>query len=430
MRPISVLILILLVHGIAEPQEMGESLRDIEVRVERILLENILPFWYPGTVDGENGGYQFNHDVGGEWLGAAPKSLVAQARAVWFFSRFYNDGYGTKEHLEAARSGFEFLRDRMWDRVFGGFFWEMDHAGRIGNKPHKHLYGQAFALYGLSEYIQATQDSSAVRLADELFGLLEEHAYDREYGGYREWFLRDWGEAPPEQSYLANPPGGKLMNTHLHLMEAFSSYYLASGDELVRERLLELILIQSNAVVRKDLGACTDKYERDWTPLLTSEFARVSYGHDIENIWLLVEACRAAGVANGVLLDLYRQLMSYSVDFGFDYELGGFFNSGPFAAPAENRRKVWWVQAEGLVAALYMYELTGEERYFSIFTQTLDWIEAHQVDWENGDWYAVIEEEGTPSGGKAHGWKSPYHNGRSMLQCLQRLKALTNTQEE
>jgi len=115
------------------------DLDDARGRLQRILLENIVPFWYPQTIDAENGGYHLNHDGRGKWLGPAGKALVTQARMVWFFSRLYNEGYGSGEHLAAARSGFEFMRDRMWDRVFGGFFWEMDTTGRIGTKPHKHL---------------------------------------------------------------------------------------------------------------------------------------------------------------------------------------------------------------------------------------------------------------------------------------------------
>ena len=64
---------------------------------------------------------------------------MTQARTLWFFSRYYNDGYGGSEFLEAARHGFEFLRDRMWDSVFGGFFWAVDTAGEIATRPHKHL---------------------------------------------------------------------------------------------------------------------------------------------------------------------------------------------------------------------------------------------------------------------------------------------------
>lgn len=40
----------------------------------------------------------------------------------------------------------------------------------------------------------------------------------------------------------------------LHLLEAFIPYYRLTKDPLARERLFELVLIQSNTVLRKGLG--------------------------------------------------------------------------------------------------------------------------------------------------------------------------------
>jgi len=87
-------------------------------------------------------------------------------------------------------------------------------------------------------------------------------------------------------------------NGQAFALYAIPEYYRASKLPLARERLLELINIQSNAMVRKNLGACTDKYERDWTPRPEAGYARVSYGRDIENVWLLIDACDAAGLSN------------------------------------------------------------------------------------------------------------------------------------
>jgi mannose/cellobiose epimerase-like protein (N-acyl-D-glucosamine 2-epimerase family) len=392
--------------------------------LERILNENIVPFWYPQVVDEENGGYALNHDSSGLFQGPTDKALVAQARTLWFFSRLYNSGYGGPEHLAAAEHGYKFLRDRLWDDEFGGFFWAVDAQGRVATRPHKHLYGQGFALYALTEYAVASKKAEAAGLAAELFYLLEEKAHDATYGGYMEWFRRDWGPGPEAGTYMSTPPGGKLMNTHLHLLEPFTTYSDLSEDDLVRDRLIELILVQSSAVLRKDVGACTDKYTRDWTPLLEPAYARVSYGHDIENIWLLMEACRAAALPNGPLSDLYRQLADYALRYGFDHERGGFYEAGNFSQEADAKNKIWWVQAEGLVAMLYMYQHTGEGKYWDAFASTYDWIEGHQVDWRHGDWFASVDANGVASGGKAHAWKTPYHNGRAVLTCLQVLAQL------
>jgi mannose/cellobiose epimerase-like protein (N-acyl-D-glucosamine 2-epimerase family) len=402
----------------------GQEAQDL---LEKLLLENIVPFWYPDVIDEQEGGYRLNHDAQGRWLGPADKALVTQARTVWFFSRLYNSPYGKPEHLEAARHGFRFLRDRMWDRENGGFYWAVSHDGSEATQPQKHMYGEGFGLYALAEYIRASRDPEAVELAKELFALMEEKAHDGEYGGYREVFARGWSNDPSDLEGVGPSmgpdldPDRKLMNTHLHLMEPMTTYYEVTGEDLVRDRLVELIFVQSNAVVRKGLGACTDRYQKDWTPLDGEMDRRVSYGHDIENVWLLIEACKAAGIPNGPLTDLYHALYAYSLEYGWDAEKGGFYYFGPFDEPASFRGKSWWVQAEGMVSGLVMHRLTGDEKYYEVFEKTLQWIVEEQADWENGDWHAWV---GGRQEGKAGPWKSPYHNGRAVLECLEILESM------
>jgi mannobiose 2-epimerase len=223
------------------------------------------------------------------------------------------------------------------------------------------------------------------------------------------------------------PAGLKLMNTHLHLLEAMTAYYRASKLPAAAERLRELIAIESNAVVRKGLTACTDKYEQDWTPRLEGSYARVSYGHDLENVWLLIDALRALGESPWPYMDLFRALWDYSLKFGYDTQQGGFYDDGAFNQQADRRNKTWWVQAEAIVSALYMYDLTREQKYLDVFRQTYDFIDKHQTDWAVGEWHGTITPDlQVRPGGKANIWKAGYHNGRAMIECLAILKSLTS----
>jgi len=237
-------------------------------RLERVLNENIVPFWQRKGLDSENGGYIINFGANGESKGPGDKMIVTQARMVWLFSRLARSGYGDKESLKAAELGYRFLKEKMWDEKNGGFYWEVDATGEKKLKAKKHLYGQAFGLYAVSEYYLASKRKGGLRFANQIFDVLEAKSHDREYGGYIEFFNMDWTPQDDEVSYMGVPSGLKLMNTHLHLLEAMTTYYRASRKPLARERLLELINIQSNAVVRKGLGACTDKYDRNWRPRL------------------------------------------------------------------------------------------------------------------------------------------------------------------
>ena len=219
-------------------------------------------------------------------------------------------------------------------------------------------------------------------------------------------------------------PTHKLMNTHLHLMEAMTTFYQASKLPLARERLLELISIESNTVVRKTLAACTDKYTRDWKPLREGDFRRVSYGHDLENIWLLMDAAKAAGLPAGPLQDLYRESFAYCHKYGYDAMNGGFYDSGFPNQPADRKTKVWWVQAEAIVTALRMFELTGEPVYRDVFRQTWDFIEREMIDWKAGEWHASVTPSGEKRGDKAQIWKAGYHTGRALVECLESLRRL------
>lgn len=414
---------------VADPFSVARS-RAWRKELNEVLSENILRFWLEKSIDREHGGYFMHFDAAGARKAENTKAIVTQSRTLWLFSRvsrndFEGEGLPTRDaSLKAARHGFEFLRDHMWDHEHGGFLWMVDPvAGKI-LMPGKHLYGQSFALYALAEYYRASQDREVLALADRLVEYLEKYAYDTRYGGYEEYFERDWKKpAEGTQGYMG-PSHWKLMNTHLHLMEAFTTYLEARETTLARRRLEELVQIQSNAVVRKNLGGCTDKYQRDWTPITDGNNGRVSYGHDIENVWLLVDSNRALGHSSYPLRDLFIALWEYTLAHGYDAEQGGVYYFGEPNAPASNREKSWWVQAETLVSALTMYELTGQRRYLYVFESTWNLVREKMVDRQSGEWHARIPGERSPGGDKANNWKSGYHNGRAMIECMKLLKRL------
>lgn len=399
--------------------------------LEDLLTNSVLRWWYPGTLDVMEGGFRLNHDASGQYRGPSTKAIVTQARETWFFSRISRSPYGKPEHLEAARHGFEFLRDRMWDADHGGFHWHVDSTGTHVLRREKHMYGQAFGLYALSEYATVSGDPDAADLAGQLFNLIEAHAHDAAFGGYRELFEPDWSAAtantlnPVERS---TPVGGKLRNTHIHVLEALTAYYVMSRDPLARERLIELITICSVAVVRPSAGAGNEFFTADWTPL--PGFDRVTYGHDIETVWLLIDACRAAGIPTSPIRGQLEHVFATSRRYGFDERQGGFSESGRWGQRADRRSKVYWVQAEGMLAPLHLFWLTGDVKYLDCFHRTLRWIVERQVDRANGEFHAIISPRGRVTGAKADLWKAPYHQGRSLIMCLELLDQLSDPRGE
>jgi cellobiose epimerase len=428
-RAAAVLLVVLFqVPAVVAPQPRDEDATRLRASLpvlRKNLEEAVVRFWYPRVVDRVHGGYRVAFDADGKPAPDGSKMIVTQARMLWLFSRLARAGHRAPEMREAAAHGYHFLVDRMRDPQDGGYFWEVDETATRVADATKVIYGQAFALYALSEYARLTQDETVLARATELFEVVDRHAHDGTFGGYFEVFERDWSPPPASKaSPIGGPPGAKLMNTHLHLLEAIAEYYRASASPPARERLLELVAIEGNTVVRKELTACTDEYRRDWTPILEGSAADVSYGHDVENVWLLADAVKTLGHSNAIWLDLYRRLFDYSYRYGYDRQQGGFFSRGPFNAPADEREKIWWVQAEGLVSALTLFTLTRESTYARVFEETLRWIDQKQTDWRAGEWYAEVLPDGSTRGVKGDRWKAGYHNGRALLESIRLIESL------
>ena len=392
--------------------------------LEKMLLENIIPFWYPRVLDFENGGYCLNHDMKGKWLGPINKEVVSQARTLWFFSRLCRTSYSKPEYLNAARCGFEFLSRSLWDDQYGGVFWEVNPAGTTSVVDEKHLCGQTFALFALSEYGMSTKSGRALDMSTELYELIEHYGRDHVHGGYFEVLARDWSPASSEsQSFMNTVPEMKLAVTHLHLLEALATYFLASQNALARGSLFELILIESNTVTRPSMLSpfvTATRFTPNWKSWLGKEANYALCGFELKKIWILLQAAQTLNISPYLLLDFNALAAQSITDRGFDSSEGGFFDVSLHDLE-KSAVKPWWIQAEALVSLLNMYLLTDEPRYFRLFSQTLNWISENLVDWEHGGWYPVVGENGPGGHFKADAWKTPYHNGRAIIVCIEML---------
>ncbi|MCC6242099.1 MAG: AGE family epimerase/isomerase [Gemmatimonadaceae bacterium] len=245
---------------------------------------------------------------------------------------------------------------------------------------------------------------------------LEERFHDSQHGGY---FAID-----PHTT--AEPPSvamEKWQNDHVHALEALVAYFAIAPSPLVRERIVETILILSRTVVRSDHASSRDLHSRAWHPDPTDR--RVSYGHDVECGWLLLDACDAIGMSPSLLLPHVTAIFGTLLAHGLDLGGGGVCHTGNVGASADDRRKIWWVQAEVLVGSLDLYMRTGLPAAGRVYLEVLQWIDSKQADWTNGEWHDCITASGVPGGKKAAHWKGPYHSGRAMIECLLRVARLS-----
>jgi mannobiose 2-epimerase len=401
------------------PAELQRQAR----RCRQILQASIIDFYLPACVDRAHGGYlEALRD--GKFAPTGERFLVLQARQLWFFSTLAADGPHQEAARAAARSGFDFVEGKFRDRAHGGYFAKVSDAGTPTDR-RKHVYLQAFALYGLAAYHRASGDRAALAAAQDLFRTLEEKCHDAAHGGYAEFFREDWRPItdPREPSYVG-AAGTRTFNTHLHVLEAQAELYRVWPDPLVRRRLEELLAINTLTVRLPEHGCNVDGFTPDWQPLRTPGNLRASYGHDVEAAWLCLDAARALGRPPALLRGWAEGLVGYSLRHGYDRGRGGFYYSGPLGRDADDTKKEWWVQAEALVTLLELYRLTGRPDYYARFARTLDFVEQHQVAKEGG-WWATRQADGSPAGtSRTSMWQGAYHSGRSMLRCARLLDEL------
>ena len=422
------LCLLLAPSALAEPPAADapparEALQEQARRCRSILKTSLVDFYLPAAVDQDNGGY-FESLRDGKLAPTGEKFLTMQARQLWFFSTLASEGIERDAAREAARTGFEFLEKKMRDPRQGGYFSKATDAGEPKD-TRKHVYLNTFVLYGLVAYHGAADEPRALAAAKDLVRVLEDKAHDARNGGYDEFFTDDWRViTDPKESSYVGAPGTKTYNTHLHVLEALTELYRVWPDPLVKERLAELLAVNTNTVHCPDFPCNLDGWRPDWGLIETPANLRASYGHDIECTWLALDAARALGQPPALYRNWAESLCGYSLKYGYDRRHGGFFYTGPLGKPAEDTRKEWWVQAEGLVAMLELYRMTGKPEYYAAFSQTLDFVEKHQVAPEGG-WWATRATDGSPQGDqRSSPWQGAYHSGRAMLRCAKLLDEL------
>ena len=403
----------------------AEELRAQAERCRRILQESLIDFYLPRCLDRANGGY---YEVlrDDKFAGSGEKFLTLQARHLWFFSTLAVEGFQREESLAAARHGYEFIQNKMRDRVHGGYYSKVTDAGEPKD-ARKHAYLNAFTLYGLVVYHRASKDPQALEAAKQLFRTLEEKSCDREFGGYIEFFERDWQPVTSGSGYVG-AIGHKTYNTHLHLLEAFAELYRAWPDPLVARRLRELITINTSTVQHPEVRANVDAFTREWRMVMEPRNLRASYGHDVECAWLVLDAARTLDLPANVLLSWAKSLADTSLQYGYDPKHGGFYAGGPLGQPADDLKKTWWVQTEALLGMLELYRLTRDQKYYDAFAKTLDFCEQHHVA-KQGGWWATRAADGSPTADRTRTgpWQGAYHAARALILSANWLDELSRT---
>ncbi len=407
--------------------------------VEAELEGNLLPFWRQRSpersalvdpIDRGVDGFIGEMANDGTVRADAPRGLILNARLLWAFSSLF-EARGDSRDLALARRAHEFLETRFRDHDSGGYLWRVDASGRPLDATKK-IYGQAFAIYALSAYSTATRDASAHEAARKIFRLIEDHAHDDEWGGYIEARADDWSPARELRLSAKDMNAAKSMNTHLHVLEAYTgllrSWPPSAPDApdservsvaSVGARLRELIELFGRHLLDRSSGHLHHFFDEDWTVLSDS----YTYGHDIEAAWLLCEAAEVLGDASVTSeVEEWAALIAGAVaDEAIDQD-GGLAYEGRDGAVIDANRE-WWCQAEAVVGFWQVFGLTRDQWFADTAIRIWEFIERRVIDRTDGEWFWRIFPDGTPDPAepKVSEWKGPYHNIRMCLETLRRI---------
>ena len=404
-------------------QMNGEAARDWSVLFRDSLQHSVLQFWIDHALDKESGGILGQLNRRGEPTGSGNKSVVLISRSLWSFSEAYRR-YPDPSYQKMAAECLKFLREKMWDKEHGGYYFMVSREGKIIDST-KQLNPMSYVMEGLAEYALAFHDNQVAREALDLFQVIDQHAHDNQYGGYRIAFTADWQfiKNYKDGPNAAGSFGRKSYDWHLGLVEALATLYDVTGDAQVRVRLEELLDIFVNKIIDADVGYGRYYFHDDWSVAdRDGDSKECEYGLDLEASWLIVEAAQRVGrPQDPKIRRASLALVDHALRYGFDKEHGGVYRIGPATEPATNKDMEWWQQCEALVALLNSYQLTGDLKYWRAFDQQARFFMERFTDHQYGEVYTALFRNGTIDDEKIGPWKAPYHVTRAFLEIIARL---------
>lgn len=381
--------------------------------VKKHLTDCIIPFW-KNLRDDTYGGYFGYMDQDLKVDEKAVKGCILNSRITWFFANAYMT-LKDESLLAEAKHGYEFMRKYCVDQEKGGVYWSVQYDGTPEDTT-KHTYNQAFSIYALSSYYDASKDEGALKLAKELFHIIEERCMDEI--GYKEAFDRDFQEIENDKLSENGVIADKTMNTLLHVFEAYTELYRVSGDAAVKKRLMWILDTIADKIYNPDLHRQEVFFDR----VMNSIIDLHSYGHDIETAWLIrrgTDVLADKGYEEKMLpiiLDLTGQVYKTAFD--------GRSLANECERGVVDEKRVWWVQAETVIGFLNGWQLAPEHtEYLEAARAEWAFIREYVIDKRPGsEWFHDVNKEGEPLVGEpiVEPWKCPYHNGRMCLEVIRR----------
>ncbi len=409
---------------------MVEKINVFKQELREEFIGHMLPFWM-NLKDEENGGFYGLVDFNLNLDKKADKGCILNSRILWLFSNLYTrietGKWGTVEvddalksrWLEIADHAYRFLVEAFLDKEMGGVYWSVTYDGKPADTT-KHTYNQAFAIYALSSYYEATGNREAFELATELFHLVEEKFRDED--GYLEAFKRNFDLESNEKLSENGVMATRTMNTLLHIMEAYTELFRVDEDKNseVLVSIIKALDIINEKIYDPEKGRLEVFFDKDYNSLIDL----YSYGHDIEAAWLMDRTADVISKANTLKNVDVSELTDTLTRNIYDIT----FNPNGIPAESENGKvletRIWWVQCESMIGFMNGYNKdSSNEKYLEAVLSIWEYVKEHVIDRRPGsEWFSEVRPDNEPIETKpmADEWKCPYHNGRMFIEMMER----------
>jgi len=366
------------------------------------LLEDVIPFWEPHSLDEECGGYFSCLDREGR-VYDTDKFTWLQARQVWTFARFYNSLAPEPRWLEIARHGIAFLRAHGRDGN-GHWYFSLTREGDPLTEPFS-IFSDCFAAMAFSQYALATGDDQAREIAHTTFRSILER---RETPRGR--FSKAVAWTRPLRPFAVPMI---LMNL-VYEMEG-----ILEQEEI--ESIARACAADMEGVfLDRQRGLFHESVAPDGSRVDSFEGRLINPGHGIEGTWFLIDAAVRLGERR--LIEVAIEVLLQTLEFGWDREHGGIFYfldaDGRPPVQLEWDQKLWWVHLETLVALAMAYRHTGNDQCRSWYDRVHEYSWQKFPDAEYGEWWGYLNRKGEVllpiKGGK---WKGCFHVPRALYRC-------------
>lgn len=377
------------------------------------LTENIMPFWMKYGLDSENGGVYTCVNRDG--------SLMDTTKSVWFQGRFaficsfaYNNVEKNQEWLDAAKSTLEFIEKHCFDEQ-GHMYFSVTAEGKPLRK-RRYVFSETFAAIAMSEYALATGDQHWAKRAIQVFEDTQR-------------FLATPGFLPAKFEADVKLQGHSIV---MILINVGSCIRKVVDDPKLTQQIDESIEKLKKYFIHPEFKCLLETVGENGEFIDTNMTRTINPGHCIETSWFIMEEAKLRGW-DKPMFDLALQVFDWSWDWGWDKQYGGIINFRDCKnLPSQDYSqdmKFWWPQCETIIASLYAYLGTGDEKYLYRHERISEWTYAHFPDAEYGEWYGYLHRDGTVAQpAKGNLYKGPFHIPRMMIKgymlCQEILKKL------